>query len=344
MQLDNIEQLLETSLVAIAHTQELTDLEDLRVAYLGKSGSFTALTKQISQLDKQDLPIIGKQINQAKGQVTAAIGKHKQVLLKRELDNKLASESIDISLPGIYRATGKQHPIIKVQQQVIDFFATLGFSVATGPEIEDDYHNFTALNIPDHHPARAMHDTFYLDKAGVKENLLLRTHTSSVQVRVMANNKPPLRIIAPGKVYRCDSDITHTPMFHQVEGLLIDEQVSLADLKGVVTSFLCSIFKTDIGVRFRPSYFPFTEPSMEVDIGCIMCESKGCRICKDTGWLEIMGCGLVHPQVFNYANIDSAKFSGYAFGIGIERLAMLLYGVSDLRLFFENNVKFLEQF
>ena len=344
MQLENISSLFIEATNKIRSAKDLPELEDLRVAYLGKKGVLTDLSKQLSSLDKQDLPIIGKAVNQAKGQITAQLGKRKKHLLDLAIEKKLLSESIDVSLPAVPNNVGQLHPITQVTNQVINFFTAHGFAVEQGLEIEDDYHNFTALNIPDNHPARAMHDTFYMDSGKLTKQMLLRTHTSSVQVRVMKNQTLPIKIIAPGKVYRCDSDITHTPMFNQLEGLYIAREVSLADLKGIVSSFLTSIFAADVQIRYRPSYFPFTEPSMEVDIGCIKCNGKGCRICKGTGWLEIMGCGLVHPQVLAYADIDTAKFSGLAFGIGIERLAMLLYEVGDLRTFFENNTQFLQQF
>ena len=344
MQLEEINSLFVKSLQQIQEATDLKVLEDLRITYLGKQGSFTELSKQLKSLDKKDLPIIGKAVNQAKGKLTAHIGKRKQSLLQQAIDKKLLSESIDVSLPAIPSQIGKLHPITQITNKVINFFTSCGFAVATGPEIEDDYHNFTALNIPDNHPARAMHDTFYMDSSQLTKKMLLRTHTSSVQVRVMKNQEPPIKIIAPGRVYRCDSDITHTPMFHQLEGLYVAQDVSLADLKGIIASFLRSIFATDAKIRYRPSYFPFTEPSMEVDIGCMKCNGKGCRICKGTGWLEIMGCGLVHPQVLQHADINTKQFSGYAFGIGIERLAMLMYKVSDLRTFFENNTQFLKQF
>ena len=244
-----------------------------------------------------------------------------------------------LSLPGRHLPGGGQHPVSRTLQRLEDIFVSMGFAVAEGPEIEDDFHNFEALNIPPSHPARAMHDTFYL-----KDRSVLRTHTSPVQVRFMENNKPPFRIIAPGRVYRCDSDVTHTPMFHQIEGLFVDENVSFADLKGVLSDFLKAFFEKDLEVKFRPSFFPFTEPSAEVDISCVMCGGDGCRVCSRTGWLEVLGCGMVHPEVFRHVAIDSEKYTGFAFGIGVERLAMLRYGVNDLRLFFENDLSFLKQF
>jgi phenylalanyl-tRNA synthetase alpha chain len=260
-------------------------------------------------------------------------------LEKEALDAKLAAEAVDVTLPGRGQATGGLHPVTMTLQRIEKLFSQLGFEVAEGPEIEDDYHNFEALNIPESHPARAMHDTFYFDN-----HTVLRTHTSPVQIRVMQEKKPPLRVIAPGRVYRCDSDLTHTPMFHQIEGLLVDEDVSFAQLKGILDEFLRRFFERELAVRFRPSYFPFTEPSAEADIQCVHCNGAGCRVCSHTGWLEILGCGMVHPNVFKHVDVDSEKYTGLAFGIGVERLAMLRYGVSDLRLYFENDLRFLEQF
>ena len=246
---------------------------------------------------------------------------------------------MDVTLPGRGQQAGGLHPVTRTLNRVEELFRGMGFDVAEGPEIEDDYHNFEALNIPPSHPARAMHDTFYFD-----EHTVLRTHTSPVQIRVMAEKKPPLRIIAPGRVYRCDSDITHTPMFHQLEGLLVDDKTTFADLKGILDEFLKAFFEKDLAVRFRPSYFPFTEPSAEVDMQCVMCGGEGCRVCSHTGWIEILGCGMVHPKVLGHVNIDSETYTGFAFGMGIERLTMLRYGVNDLRLFFENDLRFLRQF
>jgi phenylalanyl-tRNA synthetase alpha chain len=267
------------------------------------------------------------------------IGARKTELEYAAVEAQLAQETIDVTLPGRGQSTGGIHPVTRTIERMEDFFTEIDFDVVEGPEIESDYYNFEALNIPAHHPARAMHDTFYID-----ENTVLRTHTSPVQVRVMESREPPLRVICPGRVYRCDSDLTHTPMFHQVEGLLIDEHSTFSDLKGLIEDFLRVFFEHELQVRFRPSYFPFTEPSAEVDIQCVNCGGKGCRVCSQTGWLEIMGCGMVHPRVFEHSKIDTEKFSGFAFGMGVERLAMLRYGVNDLRLFFDNDLRFLEQF
>jgi phenylalanyl-tRNA synthetase alpha chain len=309
------------------------------VHYLGKKGVLTERLKQLGQLPAESRPQAGQAINDAKQEIQAAIEARKAMLLAAQLDARLASEAIDVTLPGRGTRLGGPHPITRTLGRIEALFGQVGFTVAEGPEIEDDFHNFTALNIPEQHPARAMHDTFYFDA-----HTLLRTHTSPVQIRVMREVNPPLRIIAPGRVYRCDSDLTHTPMFHQVEGLFVDEGVSFADLKGMLDDFLRNFFERDLQVRFRPSYFPFTEPSAEVDIQCVMCGGAGCRVCKHTGWLEVLGCGMVHPNVFAQVDIDSERYTGYAFGMGVERLAMLRYGVNDLRLFFENDLRFLRQF
>jgi phenylalanyl-tRNA synthetase alpha chain len=337
--MNNIDQQLLAASCAIADASDLNTLDNLRVHYLGKKGELTALLKSLGQLPEAERPLAGAKINEAKQSFQALLEQRKQALEQAAINQKLASEAIDITLPGRRQEMGSLHPVTRTIQRIRDFFVKAGFDVVEGPEIEDDYHNFEALNIPAHHPARAMHDTFYID-----EKHVLRTHTSPVQVRVMENQPPPIRIICPGRVYRCDSDLTHTPMFHQVEGLLIDENVSFPDLKGLVDGFLKVFFETGLPVRFRPSYFPFTEPSAEVDIQCTNCAGKGCRICKNTGWLEVMGCGMVHPRVLTLSGIDTEKYSGFAFGMGVERLAMLRYGVTDLRLFFENDLRFLEQF
>ena len=311
----------------------------MRVDYLGKKGQLTGLLKGLSNLTPEDRPKAGALINVVKQELQELIGERKTALDATAVKAKLEQEAIDVTMPGRAKTIGGVHPVTQTIERMEDFFSAIGFDVVEGPEIEDDYHNFEALNIPAHHPARAMHDTFYVD-----EHTVLRTHTSPVQVRVMESQEPPLRIICPGRVYRCDSDLTHTPMFHQVEGLLIDEHSSFSDLKGLIEDFLRVFFERDLEVRFRPSYFPFTEPSAEVDIQCVNCGGKGCRVCSQTGWLEVMGCGMVHPKVFEAAGIDTEKYSGFAFGMGVERLAMLRYGVNDLRLFFDNDLRFLEQF
>ncbi|GMR06724.1 MAG: phenylalanine--tRNA ligase subunit alpha [Gammaproteobacteria bacterium] len=323
---------------------ELSVLDDVRVRYLGKKGELTLQLKRIGSLSAELRPSFGKWVNLAKNQVQEQITACKDVLEQARLNEKLAEENIDVTLPGRRPGRGGQHPVTRTLQRLEDIFVSMGFAVAEGPEIEDDFHNFEALNIPPSHPARAMHDTFYLKDAYQKEKGVLRTHTSPVQVRFMENHEPPFRIIAPGRVYRCDSDVTHTPMFHQIEGLFVDENVSFADLKGVLSEFLKVFFEMNLEVKFRPSFFPFTEPSAEVDISCVMCGGEGCRVCSHTGWLEVLGCGMVHPEVFAHVGVDSEKYSGFAFGIGVERLAMLRYGVNDLRLFFENDLSFLGQF
>lgn len=351
-----LQSLSSTALEQITKTQTLAELDDIRVSFLGKKGSITAQLKSLGKLAPEQRSAAGAKINQVKQTVQAAIDSRRVEIETAELAARLASETIDVTLPGRAVEKGSLHPVTMTIARIQSYFEQLGYAVAEGPEIEDDYHNFEALNIPAHHPARAMHDTFYVsdflgtgaknkaDAQTADPKFVLRTHTSPVQVRAMENQQPPIRIICPGRVYRCDSDITHTPMFHQVEGLVVDEHVTFAHLKGIIQSFLQVFFEKELAVRFRPSYFPFTEPSAEVDIECVMCSGKGCRVCKKTGWLEIMGCGMVHPNVFSHVGIDTSKYSGFAFGFGVERLAMLRYGVSDLRLFFENDVRFLAQF
>ena len=333
-------ELEQQALQEIAAAENVTALDDVRVRYLGKKGLLTQQLKSLGKLPADERPAAGQEINRVKQQVQQAIEARQADLQSAALDTQLSAETIDVTLPGRGQNRGGLHPVTRTMRRIEELFIPLGFKVAEGPEIEDDFHNFEALNIPAHHPARAMHDTFYFDA-----HTLLRTHTSPVQVRVMQQQKPPLRIIAPGRVYRCDSDLTHTPMFHQVEGLLVDENVSFASLKGLLDDFLHQFFeRDDLAVRFRPSYFPFTEPSAEVDIQCVMCSGDGCRVCSHTGWLEVLGCGMVHPKVFENVGIDNEAWTGFAFGMGVERLAMLRYGVNDLRLFFENDLTFLEQF
>jgi phenylalanyl-tRNA synthetase alpha chain len=338
-----VSSLVELEQAALQEVSSATDaaaLDNVRVRYLGKKGLLTRQLKQLGKLPAEERPAAGQEINRIKQLVQEAISTHGEALQSAALDTQLAGEKIDVSLPGRGQSKGGLHPVTRTMRRIEQLFLPLGFTVEEGPEIEDDHHNFGALNIPDHHPARAMHDTFYFDA-----QTLLRTHTSPVQVRVMEEREPPLRIIAPGRVYRCDSDLTHTPMFHQVEGLLVDEHASFASLKGLIDEFLRAFFEQeDLAVRFRPSYFPFTEPSAEVDIQCVMCAGDGCRVCGHTGWLEVLGCGMVHPNVFAQVGIDNERFTGFAFGMGVERLAMLRYGVNDLRLFFENDMNFLTQF
>ena len=334
-----LEQILAQGLQALIQAKDLDQLDQVRVSYLGKKGEFTLQMKELGKLDPDQRRSVGQGINKAKGEFQQKLNSAKAAMQQAVLDARLSSESVDVSLPGRGQTVAGLHPVTITLRRISKIFASVGFKVVEGPEIEDDYHNFEALNIPEHHPARAMHDTFYFDA-----HTVLRTHTSPVQIRAMEAQNPPLKVIAPGRVYRCDSDVTHTPMFHQVEGFLVDTDVSFADLKGLVYDFLRAFFEKDIQVRFRPSYFPFTEPSAEVDIECVMCAGKGCRVCSHTGWLEVMGCGMIHPQVFKSVEINSDDYSGFAFGMGVERLAMLRYGINDLRLFFENDLKFLEQF
>jgi phenylalanyl-tRNA synthetase alpha chain len=310
----------------------------VRVRYLGKKGLLTEYLKQLGALPAEMRREMGQAVNHAKNGVEQALKVRRGALELTELEAALSDEALDVTLPGRGQRSGGAHPVSRTLRRIERIFTQLGFETAEGPEVEDEYHNFEALNIPAGHPARDMHDTFYFDR-----HLLLRTHTSPVQIRVMQHRPPPLRVIAAGRVYRCDSDLTHTPMFHQVEGLMVDERVTFADLKGLLADFLQNFFERDLKTRFRPSYFPFTEPSAEVDISCVMCAGKGCRVCKETGWLEVMGCGMVHPNVFAHVNIDSERYTGLAFGMGVERLAMLRYGVNDLRLFFENDLRFLKQ-
>ncbi|MGH1484671.1 MAG: phenylalanine--tRNA ligase subunit alpha [Cellvibrionaceae bacterium] len=352
--MENLDALKEEALNLVNNADDLSVLDQVRVDYLGKKGQLTALLKTLGKLSNEERPAAGAKINEAKQQVQDAIQLKKNTLEEEKINSQLASETIDVTLSGRSNTRGGLHPVTQTISRIESIFASVGYAVEQGPEIEDDYHNFEALNIPAHHPARAMHDTFYIDKESLRainrasgddaNSYVLRTHTSPVQVRTMENKEPPIRVICPGRVYRCDSDLTHTPMFHQVEGLVIDKQISFADLKGTVDQFLKSFFEADVPVRFRPSYFPFTEPSAEVDIQCTNCGGEGCRVCSNTGWLEVMGCGMVHPNVFEASNIDTDTYTGFAFGMGVERLAMLRYGVNDLRLFFENDLKFLEQF
>jgi phenylalanyl-tRNA synthetase alpha chain len=337
--MEQIEDIITKANQAIDAADDLKQLDQVRIDYLGKKGALTDLLKNLGKLPHEERPKAGQIINEAKQKVQSVLEIRKNTLQQAELNKKLSEETIDVTLPGRGQTTGGLHPVTRTMERIEKLFLSMGFSIAEGPEIEDDYHNFEALNIPSNHPARAMHDTFYFS-----EHMLLRTHTSTVQIREMENNEPPFRLIAPGRVYRCDSDVTHTPMFHQIEGLLVDEGISFADLKGVLDEFIHHFFEKDLAVRFRPSYFPFTEPSAEIDVQCVMCGGDGCRVCSHTGWLEIMGCGMVHPKVFEHVNIDTEKYTGFAFGMGVERMAMLRYGVNDLRLFFENDLRFLKQF
>ena len=335
----DVENTLDRALSEISSSNDLRSLDEVRVSFLGKKGELTTLLKSLGQMDPTERPKAGEAINQAKSAIQDAIEHRKASLANSQLEEELASGSIDITLPGRRSFLGGLHPVTQVLNRIEELFIGSGYEVVTGPEVEDEYHNFEALNIPEHHPARAMHDTFYFGDGG-----LLRTHTSPSQVRTMEKQNPPIRVICPGRVYRRDSDLTHSPMFHQVEGLVVDEGISFADLKGTLTEFLMKFFEKELAVRFRPSYFPFTEPSAEVDVQCVNCNGKGCRVCSNTGWLEVLGSGMVHPNVLNMSGIDTEKYSGFAFGFGADRLAMLLYEVNDLRLFFESDLRFLRQF
>ncbi|MGB8856388.1 MAG: phenylalanine--tRNA ligase subunit alpha [Burkholderiales bacterium] len=329
---------------AITQVQSLAELEQVKAKYLGKQGALTEQMKQLGKVTAEERPRLGAAINEVKQQVEALLNSQRDAIQNRELNARLAEEAIDVTLPGRGMGKGGLHPVTRTQQRIEQLFRSIGFDVADGPEIEDDFHNFTALNTPEKHPARSMHDTFYVAAGADRQAMLLRTHTSPIQIRYMETHKPPIKIIAPGRVYRVDSDATHSPMFHQLEGLWIGEDVSFADLKGVLQDFLQNFFeRDDLKVRFRPSFFPFTEPSAEIDMSCVFCKA-GCRVCSHTGWLEIAGSGMVHPNVLKHAGIDSEKYIGFAFGVGIDRLAMLRYGVNDLRLFFENDLRFLRQF
>ena len=331
--------LVEQALADVDSTANLAALDEVRVRFLGKKGLLTELLKGLGKLSADERPAAGQRINDAKTSIQVSLEMHRIRLEQATLELELAKGTIDVTLPGRGQEPGSLHPVTRTRLRIEQIFAQAGFQVASGPEVEDDFHNFEALNIPKNHPARAMHDTFYFP-----DGRLLRTHTSPVQIRSMRAQRPPLAVIAPGRVYRNDSDMTHSPMFHQVEGIAIGESISFANLKAMLHTFVERFFEQPLGMRLRPSYFPFTEPSAEVDIECVFCHGKGCRVCKQTGWLEILGCGMVHPNVLAAAGIDSEHWQGYAFGMGIERLAMLRYGVDDLRLFFENDLQFLKQF
>jgi phenylalanyl-tRNA synthetase alpha chain len=338
--MQSLEDIKAEAAAAIEAAADVAALEELRVSYLGKKGALTGLLKGLGQLSAEERPKAGAEINAVKQVLNEQLNARKESLQSEALSAQLAAEAIDVTLPGRRAEAGALHPITRTIQRMETFFASMGFDVVEGPEIEDDYHNFEALNIPAHHPARAMHDTFYVDDTHV-----LRTHTSGVQVRTMETQSPPIRVICPGRVYRCDSDLTHSPMFHQVEGLLIDETANFGHLKGLLEDFLQAFFeRDDLSVRLRPSYFPFTEPSAEVDIQCVKCSGEGCRVCSHTGWIEVLGCGMVNPKVLEMSGIDPDKYRGFAFGMGVERLSMLRYGIGDLRLNFDNDLRFLAQF
>jgi phenylalanyl-tRNA synthetase alpha chain len=333
----NIDQIKEEALAEIHRADTEEQIKSLSVKYLGRKGLVTLFLRNISALPEAERREAGKKANQVKLTLEEACQTAIELILSAEKNKK--NVSIDVTLPGRPAPRGSLHPITRITRRICEVFSRMGFNVAEGPEVETDYYNFEALNIPKNHPARDMQDTFY-----VSENIVLRTHTSPMQVRFMEKHTPPVRIVAPGKVYRCDSDLTHTPMFHQVEGLLVDEHVSFGDLKGILTAFVHEVFDEQTSLRFRPSFFPFTEPSAEVDILCVMCRGKGCKVCSNTGWLEVLGCGMVHPAVFENVGYDTARYSGFAFGMGVERIAMLKYGINDIRLYYEGDMRFLRQF
>ncbi len=336
---NDLETLAARARESVDACTSLAAIEELKVEFFGKKGAITALLKTLGSLAPDARREAGARINAVRDEIGALVAARQAELERGELERRLAAGRVDVTQPGRGQQPGGLHPITRVRRRIESLFRNAGFSVEEGPEVEDDWHNFEALNIPANHPARAMHDTFYFP-----DGRLLRTHTSPVQVRAMLRDKPPLRMIMPGRVYRCDSDMTHTPMFHQVEGLVVDEGVSFAHLKSVLHHFVERFFERRLGIRFRPSYFPFTEPSAEVDIECVFCSGMGCRVCKGTGWLEVAGCGMVHPNVLGNVGIDPERYTGYAFGMGIERLAMLRYNVNDIRMYFDNDLRFLRQF
>lgn len=338
--MQDIEQLQEQAVSEANAADTLDALDNVRVRYLGKKGLITERLKALGELPASERKEFGQRVNQVKQAVADVLESRKQVLEQAELARKLASQSVDVTLPGRGDTPGGLHPVTRLLERIEQLFLSVGFRIATGPEIEDEFHNFDALNFQPNHPARAEMDTFYLRD----RKLLLRTHTSPVQIRAMQKHGAPIRIIAPGRVYRCDSDLTHTPMFHQVEGLLVDKNVSMAHLRGILTTFFSNFFEKELAIRFRPSYFPFVEPGAEVDVQCVFCNGEGCRVCKYTTWLEVAGCGMVHPNVLRAVGVDPERYSGYAFGMGVERLGMLRYGINDIRMNYENDLRFLQQF
>lgn len=342
-----LERLKQEALQAFEQAGSLEDLAKQKIRFLGKKGELTALLKKVGSLPAQDRPKLGERVNAVKAALTQVLAEHAARLKELERLRRIESERVDVTLPGRRSPTGAFHPIQKGMMEMLSIFEHMGFRSAEGPEIEDEFHNFDALNIPAEHPARAMHDTFFLEKRG-DASLLLRTHTSPVQVRAMRKfildgGRPPLSVVACGRVYRCDNDVTHSPMFHQIEVFRVDRACSMAELKGVLQYFLSSYFGRNVPIRMRPSYFPFTEPSAEVDIACVLCDGKGCRVCKETGWLEVLGSGMIHPHVLSAVGIDPGAYSGFAFGLGVERLVMLKHAIPDLRLFYENDVRFIER-
>lgn len=338
--MQDLEKLQQQARTEIGASDTLAALDEVRVRYLGKKGVITEKLKALGELPAAERKEAGQQVNLVKQAIAAAIDSRKQALEQAQLAAQLASQSVDVTLPGRGDLPGGLHPVTRLLDRIEQLFVNVGFRVSTGPEIEDEFHNFDALNFQPNHPARAEMDTFYLRDS----RLLLRTHTSPVQIRAMQEQGAPIRLIAPGRVYRCDSDLTHTPMFHQVEGLLVDENVSMAHLRGILTTFFSNFFEKELAIRFRPSFFPFVEPGAEVDVQCVFCNGEGCRVCKHTTWLEVAGCGMVHPNVLRAVGIDPERYSGYAFGMGVERLGMLRYGINDIRMNYENDLRFLRQF
>ena len=336
---EKLEDLKNQAQTELEQVSDEVSLQNLRAKFVGRKGVITEITKSMKDASSEDRPKMGMLINEVKTYIEALFDEKSNYIKEEKKKRAIAEEKIDVTLPGRNVSLGARHPVSQVMEEIVTIFERMGFEVAEGPEVETDYYNFEALNIPKDHPARDMQDTFY-----ISDDVVLRTHTSPVQIRVMEKEEPPIKIIAPGRVYRCDSDVSHTPMFHQIEGLLVDKNVTFGDLKGVLTEFLRLVFGEGLGVRFRPSFFPFTEPSAEVDIECVICGGQGCRVCKDSGWLEILGCGMVDPEVFKSVNYDPEVYSGFAFGMGIERITMLKFGINDIRLFFENDVRFLRQF
>ena len=336
---EELERIRQDALAEIDQCEELSLLERIQVQYLGRKGSVTGLLRRTGSLPPEERPAFGSLANQLKIEIQNAIEAKRAGLESEERERKLTSKSVDVTLPGIKPERGHLHPITLVLGEILRIFEGLGFQVVTGPEVETDHYNFEALNFPKDHPTRDMQDTFFID-----DEVLLRTHTSPVQIRAMSAQQPPVRIVAPGKVFRRDDDITHSPMFYQVEGLAVDENITLGDLRGVLEAFLHKLYGPETALRFRPSFFPFTEPSAEVDIRCVICDGRGCRTCSQTGWLEILGSGMVHPKVFEAVGYDPERYTGFAFGLGVDRIAMLKYGIEDIRLLYENNVRFLEQF
>lgn len=336
---EEINLIVNNCIHLINECNSLNELHNIKVKYLGKSGELTLLLRSVKDVSDKDKPLLGKLVNEARNSLEQSFDERKDILNKQEMQMKLSTQRIDISINKVSSYIGTLHPITLVSNEIIEIFSGLGFTVIDGVEIESDYYNFQALNIPKDHPARDMQDTFY-----ITDSILLRTHTSPGQVRYMERHKPPLKMLCPGKVYRSDEDATHTPIFHQIEGLVVDKNVTVCDLKGVLEEFAKRLFNTSTKIRLRPSYFPFTEPSMEVDLSCSSCSGKGCKLCKGTGWLEVLGAGMVHPSVLSNVGIDSSVYNGFAFGVGIERIAMIKYGIPDIRLLYENDVRFLKQF